>query len=149
MNIVQERILDAAYPLITHRGVRGVSLDDIRRGADVSSDELEEAFPSLSEIAAACLARREQEWTLDMVESGARKRGIDAEGRLLGIFDVLDEWFHREDYEACTFINTLLEVGRGHPLGSASARYLERVRTMIGHLAEEAGLERIDELLGR
>jgi AcrR family transcriptional regulator len=145
MNTLQERIVDAAYPLITHHGVRGVSLDDVRRGAAVSPAELEAAFASMTEIAEACLARREQEWTIDMVESGARKRGKDGEGRLLGIFDVLDEWFRREDYEACTFINILLELGRDHPLGFVSTRHLERVRSMVAHLAEEARLERIDD----
>ena len=145
MNTLQERIVDAAYPLITHRGVRGVSLDDVRRGAAVSSAELDAAFSSMTEIAEACLARREQEWTIDMVESGARKRGRSGEGRLLGIFDVLDEWFRRDDYEACTFINTLLELGRDHPLGHVSTRHLERVRSMVAHLAEEARLERIDD----
>jgi AcrR family transcriptional regulator len=145
VNTLQERILDAAYPLITSHGVRGVSLDDVRVGAAVSLAELEASFASMSEIAEACLARREQEWTIDMVESGARKRGTGPEGRVLGVFDVLDDWFRREDYEACLFMNVLLELGREHPLGNESVRYLGRVRAMISDLAEEARLERLDE----
>jgi len=145
MDALQERILDAAYPLITHHGIRGVSLDDVRRGAAVTEAEFDASFASMDKMAEACLARREQEWTLDMVESGARKRGKGPEGRLLGIFDVFDEWFHREDYEACTFINVLLEMGRDHPLGHESVRYLQRIREMVAHLAEEARLERIDD----
>jgi AcrR family transcriptional regulator len=145
VDTLQERILDAAYPLFTHHGIRGVSADDVRRGAAVSADEFDAAFSSMTEIAEACLARREQEWTIDMVESGARKRGNSPEARLLGIFDVFDEWFHREDFEACTFINVLLEMGRDHELGRESVRYLERIRAMVAHLAEEARLERIDD----
>src|SRR3954469_2985764 len=89
MSAVRERILDAAYPLMTHGGVRAVLVDDVRRGADVTSDEFDEAFPSMAELAEAVLARRDREWTIDMVESGARRRGASPEGRLLGIFDVL------------------------------------------------------------
>jgi AcrR family transcriptional regulator len=145
MDALQERILDAAYPLITHHGIRGLSLEDVRRNASVTEAEFASAFSSMDQMAEACLARREQEWTLDMVESGARKRGKGPEGRLLGVFDVLDDWFRREDYEACTFINVLLEMGRDHPLGHESVRYLQRIREMVAHLAEEARLERIDD----
>jgi AcrR family transcriptional regulator len=145
MSAVRERILDAAYPLMTRGGVRAVLAEDVRRGADVTSDEFDEAFPSMALLAEAVLERRDRGWTIDTVESGARRRGKTPEARLLGIFDVLDEWFRRDDYEACIFINVLLEMGRGNRLGDESVRYLERVREMVSHLAEEARLERIDD----
>ncbi len=58
----------------------------------------------------------------------------------MAIFDVFDEWFRREDFEACSFINVLLEMGPEHPLGKASMRHLENIRSMVSGLAEEAGL---------
>lgn len=33
------------------------------------------------------------------------QRGIDSETRLIAIFDLFDEWFHRDDFEGCSFIN--------------------------------------------
>ena len=36
--------------------------------------------------------------------------GLTPEERLLAIFDVFDDWFHRDDFEACSFINVLLET---------------------------------------
>jgi hypothetical protein len=83
----------------------------------------------------------ETAWTLEFVEAEARRRGSDPEGRLLAIFDVFDEWFRKDDFEGCSFINVLLEFAdREHPLGRASALYLENVRSIVCTLAEEAGL---------
>ena len=59
---------------------------------------------------------------------------------LLAIFDVLDEWFHRDDFEAGSFIKVLLELGPNNPAGDASVRHLEQLRAIARHLAEEAGL---------
>ena len=59
----------------------------------------------------AFLELREERWTLDWVEAEARRRGTTPEEQLLAIFDLFDEWFHREDFEACSFINVLLEMG--------------------------------------
>ena len=55
---------------------------------------------------------------------------------------LFDEWFHRDDFEGCSFVNVLLEFGgsNGHRLGRASAAHLENIRSVVRALAEEAGL---------
>ena len=68
------------------------------------------------------------------------RRGSNPEERLLAIFDVLDEWFHRDDFEAGSFIKVLLELGPNHPAGDASVRHLEQIRMIVRRLAGEAGL---------
>ncbi len=146
MTDVRERILASAYPLYVTRGIRDVTVEEIERIAGVSHADFEREFPSRDELAAECLERREREWTFGVVEAGARARGATPEERLLAIFDVFDDWFHRDDYEACTFINVLLEMGRDHPLGRASAEYLVHIRRIVGTLATEAGLRDPDEL---
>lgn len=142
---VRERIVAAAYPLFVNRGIRDVTLEEVRRQAEVTAAQLRAEFASRDELAAACLARREAEWTIGVVEAGARARGTSPEERLLAIFDVFDDWFHRDDYEACTFVNVLLEMGREHPLGRVSCEYLEHIRRLIGTLATEAHLNRVPE----
>jgi AcrR family transcriptional regulator len=143
---VRERILASAYPLYVTRGIRDVTVEEIERSAGVSHADFEREFPNRDDLAAECLERREREWTFGVVEAGARARGNTAEERLLAIFDVFDDWFRRDDYEACTFINVLLEMGRDHPLGRASAEYLVHIRRLVGTLATEAGLRDPDEL---
>ncbi|MFC0678149.1 TetR/AcrR family transcriptional regulator [Lysobacter korlensis] len=146
MTDVRERIVSSAYPLFVNRGIRDVSVGEIERVARVSHADFEREFPTRDDLAAECLERREREWTFGVVEAGARARGTTPEERLLAIFDVFDEWFRRDDYEACTFINVLLEMGREHPLGRASAEYLVHIRRIVGTLATEAGLRDPDEL---
>ena len=134
------RILEAAYDLFARRGVRDVGVDEVIANAGVAKATLYRHFPSKDALVLAFLDRRETLWTRGIVEAGARSRGTTAEERLLAIFDVFDEWFRSEEFEACSFINVMLEVGAGHPAGKASIGYLENIRGVVRGLAEEAGL---------
>jgi AcrR family transcriptional regulator len=145
MSDLHDRILSAAYPLFVHRGVRGVSLYEVQDAAGVSPSEFDSEFPSRDALAEECLRIREREWTVGKIAEGARERGVTPEGRLLAIFEVFDEWFHRDDYEACTFVNVLLEMGREHPLGRASVEYLVHIRQLVAGMAIEARLSDPDE----
>ena len=56
------------------------------------------------------------------------------------------EWFHRRDFEGCSFVNVMLETADAeHPIGRASAEHLENIRSVLRSLAEEAGLRDTDE----
>ncbi|MDQ1060214.1 AcrR family transcriptional regulator [Arthrobacter globiformis] len=140
-----DRILATAYELFSHRGVRDVGINELIERSGVAKSTFYRHFPSKDALVLAFLALRDQVWTVDLIVSEARRRGTTPEGRLLAIFDVFGDWFERDDFEACTFINVLLEMGPGHPLGEASIGYLARIRGHIQALAEEAGLERPDE----
>jgi AcrR family transcriptional regulator len=140
-----DRILATAYELFSHRGVRDVGINELIERSGVAKSTFYRHFPSKDALVLAFLALRDQVWTVDLIVSEARRRGTTPEGRLLAIFDVFGDWFHRDDFEACTFINVLLEMGPEHPLGEASIGYLARIRGHIQALAEEAGLERSDE----
>ena len=138
----RQRVLDTAYALFSRRGVGGVELEEVIEGAGVSQEEFSEEFQSKDELALAFLEQREELWTRGWVEAEARQRGDTAEDQLLAIFDLFHEWFQREDYEGCSFINILLEHGgREHePLGRAAAVHLETIRAFIRTLAEEGNL---------
>jgi hypothetical protein len=60
------------------------------------------------------------------------------------VFDVFDEWFRSDEFEACSFINVLLELGPRHSVGKASIDYLENIRGVVRSLAEEAGLRDVE-----
>ena len=136
----RERILDAAYELFSQRGIQAVGVNEVIEHAGVATATLYRHFPSKEKLVLAFLDLREQRWTKDLIEAGAMRRGSNPEERLLAIFDVLDEWFHRDDFEAGSFIKVLLELGPNNPAGGASVRHLEQLRAIARHLADEAGL---------
>ncbi len=138
----RRRILDTAYELFSRRGVRGVGVDQLIEEADVAKATFYRHFRSKDDLVLAFLEAREQRWTRDWVETEARRRGATSEQRLLAIFDLFDEWFHRDDFEGCSFVNVLLEFGgtNGHALGRAAASHLETIRAVVEELAREAGL---------
>ena len=137
----RQRILDTAYELFSHRGIRAVGVEEVISRADVAKATLYRHFPSKDDLVLAFLEQREDLWTRQLVEAGARERGTTAEERLLAIFDVFHDWFQQDDFEGCSFINVLLETAdREHPIGKASAHYLENIRAIVRTLAEEADL---------
>jgi AcrR family transcriptional regulator len=137
----RERILSSAYDLFARHGVRAVGVDEVIRRARVAKATLYRHFASKDELVLAFLQQREQLWTRDWVEAEARRRGETGEERLLAIFDLFDEWFRREDFEGCSFINVLLEANdRTTPIGRASAEHLANIRSIVRQLAVEAEL---------
>jgi AcrR family transcriptional regulator len=136
----RERVLESAYELFSRRGIRGVGINEVVARAGIAKDTLYRHFRSKDELVLEFLKLREQRWTREFVEAGARSQGRDPEEQLLGIFEVFDGWFAQPDFEACVFINTLLEMGTEHPGGRASVRHLETIRSIVRGLAEEAGL---------
>jgi AcrR family transcriptional regulator len=140
----RQRILDAAYELFARRGIRDVGIDEIVGRAGVAKATLYRHFRSKDELVLAFLDRRDEIWTREWFVVEAWRRGSNAEERLLAFFDVFDEWFRRDDYESCSFINALLEMGFEHPIGAASARHLENIRSTLRDLAVEAHLRDTD-----
>jgi AcrR family transcriptional regulator len=137
----RQRILDSAYELFSRRGVRATGIDEVIKNASVAKATLYRHFSSKDELVLAFLQQREQLWTKGWVEDEARSRGDTPEEQLLAIFDLFHEWFQKEDFEGCSFINVLLEMNdRTTPIGKASAEHLYTIRSIIRSLAEEAGL---------
>lgn len=118
-----------------------MGVDEVIDRAGVAKATLYRHFPSKDELVLAFLERRERLWTKEWVEAEARRRGSTPQERLLAIFDLFDEWFRRDDFEGCSFINVLLETGDlAHPVGRASALHLANIREVLIAFAEEAGV---------
>lgn len=141
----RERILATSYRLFARRGVLGVGVDEVIERSHVAKATFYKHFPSKNDLVLAYLDRREQEWTIGLVEAGSEQRGDTAEEHLLAIFDVFDEWFRGDDFDGIAFITVLLEMGRSHPLGQASIQHLANLRAIVSRRAAEAGLRDPDE----
>jgi AcrR family transcriptional regulator len=142
----RKRIVDTAYELFTRRSVRAVGVDEVVARSGVAKATLYRHFPSKDDLVLEVLAQREVRWSKGWVEDECRRRGSTPEEHLVGIFDLFDQWFGREDFEGCLFINVLLETGdRTSVLGRASAEHLANIRTIVRTLAEEAELRNAEE----
>ncbi len=142
----RQRVLESAYELFSRRGIGAVGIEEVISRASVAKATLYRHFPSKNELVLAFLQRREELWTYGWVEEQARLRGGTPEGSLLAIFDLFDEWFHRDDFEGCSFINVMLETADpAGEIGAASAKHLENIRGVIRTLAGEAGLRDVTE----
>ena len=136
----RDRILEAAYELFTRQGIQAIGVDEIIRRSGVAKATFYHHFASKDDLVLEFLNLREERWTLDWIEQEARRRAATPEAQLLTIFDLFDEWFHREDFEADSFVNVLLELGAAHPAGKASIEHLGNVRAVVTKLAEAADL---------
>lgn len=144
----RERIISTAYDLFTHRGIHSVGIDEVVAKAAVAKTTLYRHFPSKDDLVIAFLAERERMWTDEVIDRRPSARAADPAAQLLAIFDELDDWFgNRSDYEACSFIKVLLEVGPQGRVGEACLAHLDRVRDVLRRRATAAGLVGVDSLV--
>jgi AcrR family transcriptional regulator len=136
-----EQIDRAAYELFSRFGIHAVGVDTLAARAGVAKRTLYKYYPSKTELALAFLRRREAVWTRAWLKEGVERRAVEPDQKLLAIFDLFDEWFHRRDFEACAFMKVLLEhADREHPLRKASKRHIDAIRSFIRGLAADAGV---------
>ena len=141
------RILETAYELFSRDGVRAVGIDRIIAEADIAKATLYRHVPSKEHLVLAFLDLREQRWTRDWLEAETERMARRPQERALCVFDVVDEWFHRADFEGCAFIKTLLEIrDPGSPIHRSAARHLGVIREKLGHWAEQAGAHDPEEM---
>ncbi|TMK27057.1 MAG: TetR/AcrR family transcriptional regulator [Actinobacteria bacterium] len=134
------RILETAYDLFSHNGVRAVGIDRIIAEANIAKATLYRHFPSKEDLVLAFLELREQRWTRDWLETETERRARSPKEHAVAIFDTLDEWFHSADFEGCSFIQTLLEIrDPDSAIHRAAAQHLGVIREKLARYAEQAG----------
>ena len=143
----RERILDTAYDLFSRHGIRAVGVDRIIECSGVAKMSLYRNFESKDALVLAFLQRREERWTKEWLVAEASARGDTGSERLLAIFDVFAEWFARDDFEGCAFVNVLLEFDDVRsPIRQASVEYLDNIRGFVREFAAQAGARDPDAL---
>ena len=135
----RERILDSAYDLFSHEGIRSVGVDRIIARSGVAKMSFYRHFPSKDALVLEFLELREERWTRDWLEAEVLRRAELPADRLLATFDVFAEWFHSDDFEGCAFITVLLEMSDHGEVRRATATRLAHIREFICALATEAG----------
>jgi AcrR family transcriptional regulator len=134
------RVVDTAYELFSVHGIRAVGVDRISAEAGVTKKTLYSHFRSKDDLVLAFLDQREQRWTRAWLEAEIERLAPTPGDRLLTLFDVLDKWFRRRDFEGCSFISTLLETqDQDGPVQRECRRQLDLIRAMLEEHARQAG----------
>jgi AcrR family transcriptional regulator len=135
----RQRILETAYELFSRHGLRAVGVDRIIDESGVARKTFYRHFPSKADLILAFLDRRGQHCARDWLPTEIERLGGTPGERLLAVFDVFDEWFHREDFESCALIATVFEVrDAAEPIHQAAARQLDGVKQMLQEVAEQS-----------
>ena len=141
----RERILDTAYDLFSRHGTHAVGVDAIVAGSGVAKMSLYRNFGSKDELILEFLRMREQLWGRDWLIAEVEARADDPADRLLAIFEVLGEWYARNDFEGCSFTKLLFTLDDpDHPVRRAAVQHIDNVRAWLLGLASDAGVHDAD-----
>ncbi|AOJ64777.1 TetR family transcriptional regulator [Burkholderia ubonensis] len=142
----RDRLLDAAEALIYSGGIHATGVDAIVKRSGAARKSFYSHFESKEALVVAALERRDERWMRWFVDA-TLARGKTPRTQLLGMFDVLRDWFLQPDFHGCAFLNASGEiadaddpvriVARAH-----KARLLAFVRERLDVLADDAGIER-------
>ena len=136
----RDRVERTAYQLFSRHGTRAVGVNTLAEHAGVAKMTLYKHYPSKDDLVLAFLRRREELWTRTWLQNVTRGRRRGPAERLLAIFDLFDAWFRKPDFEACSFIKTLLEHSDPkHPVRTAVVGHIQEIRVLLIELAAEAG----------
>ena len=143
----RERLLDTAYTLFSQEGIAAVGIDKIVAGSSVAKMTLYHQFSSKRGLVLAFLDLRHERWTCDWMKAEVERRASTWPDRALALLEIFDEWFHSEQFEGCSFTNTLMETrDPSSPVRIEAVRQLELVREIIEGWAEQGGVSNAAEV---
>jgi AcrR family transcriptional regulator len=142
----ETKLLDAADELFFTAGIGATPIDAVLARAGVSAATLYRGYPSKAALVAAALERRHNAWL--EVWDRAIEREVTPRGKLLAVFDALDEFRSRPDGSRwCAFLGSAAEYA--HPpeeISRAVTRDTDSLRSRLRELAAAAGPTRAAEL---
>ncbi len=137
----RERLLDAAEALIYADGIHATGVDAIVKQSGAARKSFYTHFESKDALVAAALDRRGERW-MNWFIAGTQRRGKTARKRLLGMFDVLREWFVSEDFHGCAFLNASGEIASADdPIRIVARQHKEHLLAFVRSQCDEFAAE--------
>ncbi|WP_037503557.1 TetR/AcrR family transcriptional regulator [Solirubrobacter soli] len=134
----RDRLLEAADELFYSEGVCTVGVDRVLKQADVARASLYTTFGSKEELVRAYLQRRSDRWQA-LVAEVLPSRWDTPRDRILGVFELLTEWFEAPGYNGCPFINASAEASASAAVEEVRDAHRAWVRELFSGLGREAG----------
>lgn len=131
----ESKLLDAAEELFFTRGISATPVDAVLERAGVSAATLYRGYPSKEALLAAALDRRHAAWLAAWDDAIARQD--TAEGRLLAVFDALDDFRQQPTGSRwCAFLGSAAEYADAPPeVADAVHRDTDSLRARLTGLA--------------
>lgn len=142
----REQLIQAALELFAKRGYHATGIDAISEKASVTKKTLYHHFRSKEELILAALRNYDERFRNDFMRSVEAKTDSPV-GRLLAIFDVLEEWLKDKSFSGCLFVGAMGEYPDEHtPIRHICQESKKLLQSYIRNLIEKAELENSDQL---
>jgi AcrR family transcriptional regulator len=104
------KISKSASRLFYRKGIRAVSMDDVAHAAGVTKMTVYQHFSSKDGLLLETLRNRQDERQESLTKYFAGTAHLPAAERLASIFDWLYEYWSRDDWRGCPFVNAAAEL---------------------------------------
>ncbi len=132
--------------LFARNGFHGVGVDSISERAGVTKKTLYHHFKSKEELILASLRYYDERFRNDFMKAVETRTTSPIE-RLLVVFDVLEEWFSKDDFFGCMFVGAMGEYpDEGTPIRNFCQEAKGLMLGYIKVLVENAPLQGADQL---
>jgi AcrR family transcriptional regulator len=133
----RDRLLEAAEALIYAGGIHATGVDAIVKQSGTARKSFYTYFESKDALVAAALERRDERWMKWFIE-GTLRHGKRPHARLLGMFDVLREWFASDGFHGCAFLNAAGEIASpDDPIRVVAREHKERLLAFVRTQCDE------------
>jgi len=140
-----QRLISTTERLIYANGINATGLDTIVKESGVARGTIYSHFSNKEELVAEVLRQRDQRWMKWFISTTSHK--TDPKGRLLSMFDALEEWFNMPDFNGCAFINAAGEMGNtSKAIAAVSREHKINLENYLKRLAQEYGGQNPDQL---
>lgn len=144
----RNRILEISERVFYKRGIGSVGVADIAEAAGASKASIYKNFGSKEGLVEATLAYRSEHvrrWLSDGTAHLAPGRE-----RVLGVFDLLLEWYSQDDFRGCAMISAAAEQRVSNPMVTGLARlHLQAYRDFLAAILAEAKVSDPGQLASR
>ncbi len=134
----RDRLLEAADRLFYEDGICSVGVDRLLKEAGVARASLYTTYGSKEELVKAYLRGRSAGWQAIVAEV-LPVRWNNPRERILGVFELLTEWFATPGYRGCPFINASAEATATAAVSEVRDQHRAWVRELFAGLSRDAG----------
>src|SRR5689334_7687625 len=134
-----DRLLNTATRLFCRHGINATGIDKILAEAGVAKMTLYNQFGSKEGLVFAVLEREGEGWRTWFQAAVEAFPGTPAE-KLVGIFEILENWFRKDGFYGCAFINAVAEHNKEDPrIRALASAHKKKVQGVIRALVEATG----------